>query len=94
MVAVQRIENCCQDLKRSVKKGRIIKLAEDVGVYNLAVWSLFFCSVIQHFCEERYVKESMCSPYSSVVEHSLRKRKVGGSIPPGGLSPSLLLTLL
>ena len=24
------------------------------------------------------------SPYSSVVEHSLRKRKVGGSIPPGG----------
>ena len=23
-------------------------------------------------------------PYSSVVEHSLRKRKVGGSIPPGG----------
>lgn len=25
-----------------------------------------------------------CSPYSSVVEHSLRKRKVGGSIPLGG----------
>ena len=24
------------------------------------------------------------SPYSSVVEHSLRKRKVGGSNPPGG----------
>lgn len=24
------------------------------------------------------------SPYSSGVEHSLRKRKVGGSIPPGG----------
>lgn len=27
-----------------------------------------------------------CSPYSSVVEHSLRKRKVGGSIPLGGTS--------
>ena len=26
------------------------------------------------------------SPYSSVVEHSLCKRKVGGSIPPGGFS--------
>lgn len=26
----------------------------------------------------------MSSPYSSVVEHSLRKRKVGGSIPLGG----------
>lgn len=34
-----------------------------------------------------------CSPYSSVVEHSLRKRKVGGSIPPGGtLLHNLLLS--
>ena len=32
----------------------------------------------------------MRSPYSSVVEHSLRKRKVGGSIPLGGIFFPLL----
>jgi hypothetical protein len=34
---------------------------------------------------------SVRSPYSSVVEHSLRKRKVGGSIPPGGTIYILLI---
>ena|SRR6218665_3051890 len=48
------------------------------------VWmELESCALVVE-CERDRMEIDVHSPYSSVVEHSLRKRKVGGSIPPGG----------
>jgi hypothetical protein len=47
-------------------------------------WCVLLLSVLVCVWDELVVES--ISPYSSVVEHSLRKRKVGGSIPLGGTS--------
>ena len=49
--------------------------------------SCWVCFCIISVCDKYdFVDVPYVGPYSSVVEHSLRKRKVGGSIPPGGSS--------
>ena len=52
-----------------------------------ACLSCWVCFCIISVCDKYdFVDVPNVGPYSSVVEHSLRKRKVGGSIPPGGSS--------
>ena len=68
-------------------------MVNDVRVCGcLGVWMFVFvlrsCACVCVRCGYMclfVVRSRTSSPYSSVVEHSLRKRKVGGSIPLGGI---------
>lgn len=62
---------------------RIVDVVEDVFacVQSRGICSL--ASVVNWNLRRSLLRSG---PYSSVVEHSLRKRKVGGSIPPGGFT--------
>jgi hypothetical protein len=63
------------------------------GRWGRSVWQLdvggewcvcFVCKRVFLFCEKVLCVVLCKSPYSSVVEHPLSKRKVGSSILPGG----------